>query len=135
MKTTPLERLARGLAGVAGTIDTATGVGLVVVPGLMLRLMGIHPMGPEAETFLRFTGVFVGWVGGSYLWALGRGRRELRVIFALTAWGRFAAGTFCLWAILTGRLAPAWCSVPVTDFILATLQAWLLHRGVFQNEN
>lgn len=135
MQTTPLEKFARGLAGVAGTLDAATGAGLVCAPAILLKLMLVPPVGPEAETFLRFTGVFVGLVGGSYLWALRRGRRELRTVFTLTAWNRVAVGTFCLWAILGGRLAPAWWNVPVTDFTLAALQAWLLKRGVFRDEN
>ncbi len=130
-----LEKFARGLSLVAGALDAATGAGLVLAPATMLGLMRAGNVGPEAETFLRFTGVFVGLVGGSYLWALGRGRRELRTVFTLTAWSRLAAGTFCLWAILSGRLPPAWTSVPVTDFTLAALQAWLLHRGLFGDEN
>jgi len=132
---TSLEKIARGLAVLAGTLDTVTGAGLVFVPALMLRLMLVGPVDAGAETFLRFTGVFVALVGGSYLWALRRGRRELRVVFALTAWSRLAAGAFCSWAIMTGRLPPAWGSVPATDFILAAVQAWLLQRGVFRDEN
>jgi len=134
MQATPLEKLARGLAVAAGSLDAVTGLGLVFLPALMLGLMRAGPVGPEAETFLRFTGVFVGLVGASYLWALRGGRRELRMVFALTAWSRLAAGAFCLWAILSGRLPPAWTSVPVTDFTLAALQAWLLKRGVFRDE-
>lgn len=130
-----LERFARGLTVAAGTLDAATGAGLVFVPATLLGLMRAGTVGPEAETFLRFTGVFVGLVGGSYLWALRRGNRELRVVFALTAWGRGAVGTFCCWAILSGRLAPAWWSVPVTDLVLAAVQAALLNRGVFRDEN
>lgn len=129
-----LEKFARGLALVAGGLDFATGVALVFAPALTLQLMRAGSIGSEAETFLRFTGVFVGLVGFSYLWALRRGRRELAAILALTRWFRLVVGVFCSWAILSGRLPPAWWSVPVTDLGLAALQSWLLAQGVFKDE-
>ncbi len=61
---TSLEKIARGLAVLAGTLDTVTGAGLVFVPALMLRLMLVCPVDAGAETFLRFTGIFVALVGG-----------------------------------------------------------------------
>jgi len=133
MKPTALEQTARGLALAAGALDFSTGTGLVFAPELMLRLMQAPPVGAEAETYLRFTGVFVGLVGFSYLWALRRGAATLRPVLVLTAWFRLAAGVFSTWAIVTGRLAPAWSSVPATDLALAAAQAWLLHRGVFHD--
>jgi hypothetical protein len=132
MQTTPLEKFTRGLALVAGTLDFCTGLGLVFGPGKTLQLMRVAALGSEAETFLRFTGVFVGLVGFSYLWALRRGPRELATVLALTCWFRLAVGLFCSWAILGGRLSPAWWSVPATDFILAVGQFWLLRKGVFR---
>ena len=134
MQTTKLEKFARGLALVAGGLDFCTGLGLVLAPGLVLPLMRVGHVAPEAEVFLRFTGVFVGMVGFSYLWALRHGRRELRTVFALTLWFRVAVGLFCNWAILSGRLSAAWWSVPGTDFALAAIQSWLLQKGVFQDE-
>jgi hypothetical protein len=134
MKPTPLEKTARGLALVAGGLDFSTGLGLVLAPALMLRLMRVGLVGAEAEIYLRFTGVFVGLVGFSYLWGLAGGPARLRVVLALTAWFRLAVGIFSTWAVATGRLAPAWSSVPATDLLLAAVQAWLLWRGVFKNE-
>jgi hypothetical protein len=133
MHLTTSEKFTRALALVAGSLDAGTGLGLVFTPGLLLRLMRVAPVGPEAETYLRFTGVFVALVGFSYLWALVRGAATLRVVLALTAGFRLAVGIFCTWAIVTGRLAPAWTSVPVTDLLLAAVQGWLLARGVFQD--
>jgi hypothetical protein len=131
MKTTPLEKTARGLALGAGLMDFSTGLGLVFLPALMLRLMQAGPVGAEAETYLRFTGVFVALVGFSYLWGLAGGPARLRAVLALTAWCRLAVGAFSTWAVATGRLAPAWSSVPATDWLLAAAQAWLLWRGIF----
>lgn len=127
------EVLARGLALGAGLLDFSTGLGLVFLPALTLRLMGVSPLAAEAETYLRFLGVFVGLVGFSYLWALRRGPAALRQVLALTVFFRLAAGSFCVWALATGRLEPAWVSVPVTDFALAAAQAWLLQGGVFRD--
>jgi hypothetical protein len=133
MKPKPLEKTACGLALGAGALDFFTGLGLVFLPALTLRLMGIAPVGAEAESHLRFTGVFVGLVGFSYLWGLVRGAATLRVVLGLTVWFRLAVGIFSTWAIATGRLAPAWSSVPATDLLLAAAQTWLLQRGVFQD--
>lgn len=133
MHPTTLEKSARGLALAAGALDFTTGTGLVLAPALMLRLMQVGPVGAEAEVYLRFTGVFVGLVGFSYLWGLARGAAVLRTVLGLTAWFRLAVGVFTTWAIATGRLAPAWSSVPATDLLLAAAQAWLLHRGVFRD--
>ncbi len=127
------ETIARRLALGAGLLDFSTGLGLVFLPALTLRLMGVTPPGEAAETYLRFLGVFVGLVGFSYLWALWRGPAALRLVFALTLFFRLAVGCFCAWALATGRLEPAWASVPATDFALAAAQAWLLRRGVFQD--
>jgi hypothetical protein len=127
------ESIARGLALGAGVLDFSTGLGLVFLPALTLRLMGVDPVVGIAETYLRFLGVFVGLVGFSYLWALRRGPAALRLVLALTVFFRFVVGFFCVWALATGRLEPAWASVPATDFALAAGQAWLLRCGVFQD--
>src|SRR5258708_8190866 len=135
MKPTRLEKTARGLGFGAGLLDFFTGLGLVFRPALMLRLMQVGPVGAEAETYLRFTGVFVGLVGFSYLWGLAGGPARLRAVLGLTAWFRLAVWCFSTSAASTGRLAPAWSSVPATDLLLAAAQAWLLGRGAFRGES
>ena len=133
MNNNKLNQLAVWLALGAGTLDFCTGLGLLVAPALMLRLMGM------GETFgdmvyLRFVGAFVWAVGFSYLWALRRWQLTgdatlLRATLEITIIFRLAAGGFSAWAILRGWLVPAWASVPVTDFFLAAAQGWLLSRG------
>lgn len=131
MQPTALEKFTKWLALAAGSLDAGTGTGLVFAPELMVRLMRVGPVGAEAETYLRFTGVFVALVGFSYLWAVARDAATLRVVLTLTIGFRLAVGLFSSWAILTGRLAPAWASVPATDLLLAAVQGWLLAKGVF----
>lgn len=133
MQQTAPEKFARVLAMAAGLLDATTGLGLVFAPDLMLRLMRVAPVGAEAETYLRFTGVFVGVVGCSYLWGLMRSAATLRTVLTLTIGFRLAVGVFTSWAIATGRLAPAWSSVPATDLLLASIQTWLLAKGVFKD--
>ena len=133
MTKNKLEQLAVWLALGAGGLDLCTGLGLVFAPELALKLMGAAPIGVEALVYLRWIGAFVGAVGFSYLWALGR--RDvalLRHTLELTIWFRFAAGAYSSWAIATGALPPIWASVPATDFALAAAQLWLLRSGVFR---
>ena len=131
----PLTRVARGLALGAGSLDAATGLGLVFVPVLVLGLMGATPPGAEALIYLRWVGAFVAAVGASYLIALvAGGGARLRSVLEFTIGFRVAAGLFSAVAIARGWLAPVWISVPVTDFALAAVQGWLLRKGVGRDE-
>jgi hypothetical protein len=91
--------------------------------------------GAEALIYLRWVGAFVAAVGASYLIALviGGGAR-LRAVFEFTIVFRLAAGVFSAVAIARGWLAPVWVSVPLADFALAAVQAWLLRKGVGRDE-
>ncbi|MBL9216156.1 MAG: hypothetical protein JNG83_11825 [Opitutaceae bacterium] len=129
MKPEHAERTARWLALGAGALDFGTGLGLVLRPALVLRLMGAGAVAGEALVYLRWVGAFVGAVGCSYLWAwLRRDRHLLRAALELTIGFRLAAGGYSAWAIATGGLPPVWLSVPLVDFALAGGQAWLLRQ-------
>jgi len=127
------EQITGWFAAIAGAADFCTGSGLVVAPVMTLRLMGVPP--PDGDlVFLRFLGAFVGAVGFSYLRALWRKCRTgngalLHATFEITTLFRLAAGAVSTWLIVRGWLAPAWTSVPVTDFLLAGGQMWLLRQG------
>jgi len=132
-----LNQLAGWLALGAGALDFCTGLGLLLAPALMLRLMGVKEVFGDL-VYLRFVGAFVFAVGFSYLWALRRRRMSgdstlLRATLEITIIFRLAAGSFGAWAILQGWLVPAWASVPLTDFFLAAAQGWLLRRGALSN--
>jgi len=119
---------ARRLAWAAGLMDFTTGLGLVVLPALTLRLMLVPVPGGEGLVYVRFLGVFVGAVGLSYLWALARGTAALRAVFGFTIPFRVGGGAFCAVAVGLGALAPAWLTVTLADFGLVALQAGLLRR-------
>lgn len=125
---------ARWLALGAGSLDAATGAGLVLAPASVLPLMLVPVPGAEALVFVRFTGVFVGAVGASCLWGLLDWRRSgspafLRGVLRVTILFRLAAGAFTAAAVARGWLGAAWLSVTATDWTLAALQGWLLAKG------
>lgn len=129
MNDSAVRLIARGLAGVAGSADFLTGVGLLAAPTLVLRAMSVAAPGAEALVFLRFVGAFVGAVGASYLLALATGRDDrLWAVFRVTLVFRLAAGGYVGVAVSGGSLAPAWLSVTVTDLLIAAGQVWLLRR-------
>lgn len=122
-------RLAQWFALIAGSMDLLTGVGLVFLPELTLRMMRADPVSAEALVFLQWVGAFVGSVGASYFWALARGgEARLRTVFEITALCRLFVGLFSAWNILQGSLALVWISVPLTDLALAGAQVWLLKK-------
>jgi hypothetical protein len=122
-------RLAQWFALIAGSMDLLTGVGLVFLPELTLRVMQVAPLDAEALVFFRWVGAFVGSVGASYFWALARGgEARLRTVFEITALCRLFVGLFSAWSVIQGSLSLAWISVPVTDLALAGAQVWLLKK-------
>ena len=126
---------AKALALVAGTMDAATGAGLVAFPVFTLGAMRVAAPGAEALVFLRWVGAFVGAVGLCYLVALARGGAgRLREVFATTLLFRAAAGGYCAVAVLTGTLEPRWITVALTDGALVLAQGWLLRRGGWGDE-
>ena len=128
-------RLARLVAACAGLLDSLTGVGLMLAPGLTLRAMLVPPPGPEALIYVRFIGCFVGAVGGSYLLALRQGGpRELRAMLGYTLIFRLAAGLFTAAAVFAGALTLPWLTVSFTDLILVAVQTWLLRASKSQDD-
>lgn len=126
-KALDLLPLARVLALVAGGMDFATGVGMVLWPTLTLSLMLVP--GAEALIYARFVGVFVGAVGASYLLAWLSGQQEqLRGVLRFTLPFRLGAGSYCAVAVAVGWLSPMWLSVTAVDFGLVAAQIWLLGK-------
>jgi hypothetical protein len=130
--TPPLRRqLAALYTALAGGMDAVTGPWLVVAPASALAAMGAEP---DDDVFISFVGAFVAAVGWSYLWALWRWWKRgdtafLRSVWRVTILFRLAAGSFCTVQLVTRELDLGWLSVPVTDFLLAGIQIWLLRAG------
>jgi hypothetical protein len=119
----------------AGACDAAAGLGLLVAPDLVLRLLALPA--PVGDRFvLRFLGVFVASVGFAYLYPfLGPAgpRREARLaaVIELTAGVRLAVALFLGCAVLAGR-PPAWLLVGFTDAAFGLSQLALARRGFFR---
>ena len=130
--TSPLRRrLSAFYTALAGGMDAVTGPWLVVAPASALGSMGADPVD---DVFISFVGAFVAAVGWSYLWALWRWWNRGDTAFLQSVWRvtilfRLAAGSFCAVQLVTRELAHGWLSVPVTDFLLAGVQIWLLRAG------
>ncbi len=125
----PPIRFARLLALCAGMLDFSTGLGLMFLPAKILPLMRVELPASDALTYLRFVGAFVTAVGASYLWAWLRGDiNRLRNMLELTILFRLSAGGYSAVAIGLCWLPVAWASVPITDFVLAGVQLWLVTK-------
>ena len=129
MKTTFQTARWAGWAGLlAGAMDFATGLGMIMLPAITLKLMRVTVPTEEALFYLRFVGVFVGSVGFSYLWAWRTGSAALRESFRFTIPFRIGAGTFCLVAVSRGAMEPMWLSVTLADYGWVGVQIWFLRR-------
>ena len=109
-------------------MDTVTGLLLITAPLLVLRLLGIAPLLPEALIFLNWVGVFVLAVGLSYgLVFTGRARGESVWIF--TGMVRILVAIFLSIRVISGAMEPAWLLVAVSDGFVAAGQCAVLLAG------
>jgi hypothetical protein len=116
---------------VIGGGDAATGLLLVAVPALVLRLLGIpYPMD---DVLLRFVGVFVACVGLAYLYPWLAGGQRLEPAIEITAGFRLAVALFVTVAVLRGAMDRAWLVVGAYDAVVAAAQLGLLSRGFFRH--
>lgn len=125
-----LRRWQLGSILVLGLGDLATGVLLVIGPGLVERLLSIPSGEASNAVWLRWIGVFVASIGLAYLWPLrGEGaRRRLRLRFALewTAGARLAVAASVAVSVISGDLDQQWCLVGAYDALAAIAQLALL---------
>ena len=111
----------------AGGIDSLTGVGLLLMPEITLRVMGVDHSLYQLE-LIRFIGAFVFAVGSLYLWSLFLERSVLWILWWATAWVRVCVSVVTGGMILRGVLGFEWVAVPLTDLSLAVFQVWWLCR-------
>lgn len=107
----------------AGSIDLATGLLLVIAPTMVFAWLELAPKANDLF-FPRYLGVFVGAVGASYFLprVLGSGREGWRMMLAITALIRLAVALFLTLELVMGTAALTWIGVLLTDLILAAVQ-------------
>ncbi|MES2437551.1 MAG: hypothetical protein V4584_00700 [Verrucomicrobiota bacterium] len=111
-----------------GSMDAVTGLLLIFVPTLVLKLLGIGAPSTDALVFLSWMGVFVAGVGLSYAMALG-GRSRGETVWVFTAMIRILVAIFLTVKILEGVLEINWGIVGVFDGIAGVLQLVILRLG------
>ena len=112
-----------------GAMDALTGLLLILVPGLVLRLLNIEAPSPDAMVFLSWIGVFVMAVGLSYGFALGRHRGRGETMWMFTSLARIMVALFLIIQITMGHMAFAWAVVAVSDGVVALVQMVILRQG------
>jgi len=116
-----------------GAMDACTGLLLMFVPTMTLRLMGLQAIGAEAQIFLSWMGAFVFGVGASYFLALRvRSPEEGEMIWKMTALVRAVIAMFVIAQVSRGTLEPLWLSVAATDALVALVQLVGLKRSWWQ---
>ena len=116
-----------------GLCDALTGVGLLLVPTLILQILGTT-VAPETLVFVQYIGVFVFAVGLSYFLPYFSGEqlcsRDERILYTwiVTAVIRICVASFVVVQLLLGGLGIYWLLVAVTDASLAAVQFYYIKR-------
>jgi len=117
-----------------GGMDAVTGLLLIFMPQLVLRLLGIEPLADQSLLFLSWVGVFVLAVGLSYGLALtGRARGE--AVWMFTSLVRMLVAIFLIVQVIAGALEPAWLLVAAGDGVVAVAQGIMLLAGWWKEES
>lgn len=116
-----------------GASDTSTGVLLITTPGLALELLRLSAPASEL-VYLSFIGAFVFSVGlacfyGALVAYRGRGRKELEMIWLLTAITRTSVSLFVVAQVMNGSLGFEWIAVAGFDGMCVLIQAIGLRNG------
>lgn len=112
-----------------GSMDALTGLLLIFMPGLVLRLLKIEAPSPDAIVFLSWIGVFVMAVGLSYGLALGRHRAAGETVWLFTSMARILVTVFLTIQITLEIMTPAWAVVALSDGMVALVQMVILRKG------
>ena len=112
-----------------GSMDALTGLLLIFVPDLVLRMLKIDPPSADAMVFISWIGVFVMSVGLSYGLALGGRRSRGEAVWMFTSLVRIMVAVFLTTKILGGSLQMAWMLVAAADASVALVQVVILRKG------
>jgi hypothetical protein len=119
------KHLLNGWSVCVGFMDAITGILLIFVPELVLKVLGIADPEHSSWVFLSWMGVFVSGVGLSYVWGLGNATQG-RLVWKFTAMIRLMVAGFISWKIGIGELQPAWLLVALSDAFVAVIQLVVL---------
>ena len=111
-----------------GAMDAVTGLLLVFLPALVLRLLGIPELGAESWVFVSWIGVFVTGVGLSYGLTF-RNRQSGETVWAFTGLVRLLVCVFLTIQVVAGRMPVAWLLVAGADGAVAAVQLVVLGAG------
>lgn len=111
-----------------GSMDALTGLLLIFVPDLVLRMLKIDPPSADAMVFISWIGVFVMSVGLSYCLALGGRRSRGEAVWMFTSLVRIMVAVFLTTKILGGSLQMAWMLVAAADASVALVQVVILRK-------
>lgn len=111
-----------------GSMDALTGLLLIFVPDLVLRMLKIDPPSADAMVFVSWIGVFVMSVGLSYGLALGGRRSRGEAVWMFTSLVRIMVAAFLTTKILGGSLQMAWMLVAAADASVALVQVVILRK-------
>lgn len=112
-----------------GSMDALTGLLLIFVPDLVLRMLKMDPPSADAMVFVSWIGVFVMSVGLSYGLALGGRRSRGEAAWMFTSLVRIMVAVFLTTKILGGSLQMAWLLVAAADASVALVQVVILRKG------
>lgn len=117
-----------------GFSDVATGALLAVAPALALQMLRLPQTTAIRGVSLAFIGAFVLPVGLAHLYgalAVYRGncKRDLEMVWLLTAFIRSSVAIFLFAQVSVGALATGWLTVAAFDAACALFQAVGLSKG------
>lgn len=116
-----------------GASDTVTGALLIITPAVTLELLHLH-VSAEELIFPALVGAFVFSVGLSCLYGAliayrGGGKKELEMIWLLTAFTRASVAIFVFEQVLAGTLPAGWMAIAGLDAGCVLIQGFGLRRG------
>lgn len=125
--------LLLGYQLLTGLSDTGTGAMLMIAPAFTLNMLRLPALAADL-VYVSFIGAFVLSVGlsnlyGAYVVYDRSNRRDLEMVWLLTAFTRSSVTIFVMAQVLTGDLASGWLMVAIFDGLCVLFQAVGLHKG------
>jgi len=116
-----------------GSMDSITGLLLIFVPSVVLKMLGIEEPENAYFVFLSWMGVFILGVGLSYFFAL-RNPSDGRLIWKITALIRLLVAAFIGWKVMTNDLEMRWLLVASSDAMVAAFQCYGLRKNWWKEQ-